>query len=132
MRAERFSLLQAEEAKSHLTQPPIGPTLLASQLRIAEKPAQSRIQRLVDLAFTLLKEAEFLARDKSFTEESSRLQSLDFSGGIDFYGEVERFEVILIKRALEETSGNQARAAKLLQIKPTTLNSKIKLYKIEY
>jgi transcriptional regulator with PAS, ATPase and Fis domain len=80
----------------------------------------------------LLKEAEFLARDKAFTDESARLQSLDFSDGVDFYGEVQRFEVGLIKRALEETAGNQAKAAKLLRIKPTTLNSKIKLYNIEF
>jgi DNA-binding protein Fis len=33
---------------------------------------------------------------------------------------------------LEQTGGNQARAAKLLRIKPTTLNSKIKLYEIEF
>jgi transcriptional regulator with PAS, ATPase and Fis domain len=87
---------------------------------------------LVDLAFTLLREAEFLARDKSFVDETARLQSLNFAEGIDFYQEVERFEVGLIRRALEQTSGNQARAAKLLRIKPTTLNSKIKLYEIEF
>jgi transcriptional regulator with PAS, ATPase and Fis domain len=102
-----------------------------STLRIAERPSPGRVQRLVDLAFTLLKEAEYLARDKAFTEETMRLQSLNLANGIDFYGEVERFEVGLIKRALEQTAGNQARAAKLLHIKPTTLNSKIKLYNIQ-
>jgi transcriptional regulator with GAF, ATPase, and Fis domain len=104
----------------------------SAPFRLAERPAQSRIQRLLDLAFTLLKEAESLARDKSFTDEVGRLRSLDFSQGIDFYHEVETFEVGLIKRALEETSGNQAQAARLLHIKPTTLNSKIKLYNIQF
>jgi transcriptional regulator with GAF, ATPase, and Fis domain len=107
-------------------------TANASQLRIAERPTPTRAQRLVDLAFTLLKEAEFLARDKTLAEETARLQALTMEEGIDFYIEVERFEVGLIKRALEETAGNQARAARLLNIKPTTLNSKIKLYNIEF
>ena len=107
------------------------PANTSSQLRIAERPAQTRTQRLVDLALNLLKEAEFLARDKSLAEETTRLQALNMADGIDFYSEVERFEVGLIKRALEQTAGNQARAARLLSIKPTTLNSKIKLYNIE-
>lgn len=104
----------------------------ASQLRIAERPTQTRVQRLVELAFNLLREAEVLARDKTFTDENIRIQSLNLNEGIDFYDEVQRFEVALIKRALEETAGNQARAARLLRIKPTTLNSKIKLYGIEF
>jgi transcriptional regulator with PAS, ATPase and Fis domain len=128
MRAERASLTDPSANKNQAA----GHQGVSSQLRIAERPAQSRVHRLVDLAFTLLREAEFLARDKSFVDEAARLQSLNFAEGIDFYQEVERFEVGLIRRALEQTSGNQARAAKLLRIKPTTLNSKIKLYEIEF
>jgi DNA-binding protein Fis len=131
MRSDRASVDSAG-TKGQAAQQSLGVSGQSSQLRIAERPARSRVQRLVDLSFTLLKEAEFLARDKSFTEETARLQALDFSEGIDFYGEVQRFEVGLIKRALEETAGNQAKAAKLLRIKPTTLNSKIKLYNIRY
>jgi DNA-binding NtrC family response regulator len=56
---------------------------------------------------------------------------IDVRSGIDFYDEVEKFEVELIKRALERTGGHQTRAAKLLNIKITTLNSKIKKYKID-
>jgi transcriptional regulator with PAS, ATPase and Fis domain len=128
MRAERASLTDPTANKTQTS----GQQGASSQLRIADRPAQSRVHRLVDLAFTLLREAEFLARDKSFIDEAARLQSLNFAEGIDFYQEVERFEVGLIRRALEQTSGNQARAAKLLRIKPTTLNSKIKLYEIEF
>jgi DNA-binding NtrC family response regulator len=51
--------------------------------------------------------------------------------GIDFYEEVTRFEVDLIKRALMHTGGHQGRAARLLNLKITTLNSKIKHYGIE-
>ena len=102
------------------------------RLRIAERPARNRIQHLLELAFSLSKELESLFRDKNFTEQSDRLQTLDLSEGVDFYDEVQHFETGLIKVALDHTGGNQAKAAKLLRIKPTTLNSKIKLYNIEY
>jgi DNA-binding protein Fis len=103
-----------------------------SQLKFAGRPVRGRVQRLLDLADTLLKETSSLARDKAFTEESNRLQSLNVSEGVDFYNEVKRFESGLIRLALDQTGGHQARAAKLLHIKPTTLNSKIKLYGIQY
>lgn len=98
----------------------------------AERPSGDRIQRLRRIADTLLRETETLARDKAFTDESNRLRSLSVSEGIDFYREVERLETGLIKLALDQTNGHQARAAKLLHINATTLNSKIKLYGIEY
>ena len=50
--------------------------------------------------------------------------------GFDFYDEVSRFEIDLIKRALLQSGGHQVRAAKLLNLKVTTLNSKIKHYQI--
>jgi len=102
------------------------------RLRVAERPAPDRVQGLVDLALMLLREAETLARDKAFTEASASSRSFNIAEGIDFYLEVENFETRLIKLALDHTRGNQSRAAKLLGIKPTTLNSKIKLYGIEY
>lgn len=58
------------------------------------------------------------------------VQHLDFSRGISFYEEVSRFEIELIRRALEVTGGHQTRAAKLLGMNNTTLNSKIKSYNI--
>ncbi len=57
--------------------------------------------------------------------------SLDISRGISFYDEVSRFEVELIRRALEITGGHQSKAAKLLGMNNTTLNSKIKVYNIK-
>jgi DNA-binding NtrC family response regulator len=107
-------------------------TVPPPQPKTAERPAQSRVQRLLHLTDALLKETETLARDKAFTDESNRIRSLNFAEGIDFYGEVERFETGLIRLALDQTGGHQARAAQLLRIKPSTLNSKIKLYGIEY
>jgi len=102
-----------------------------TRLKLAERPDRDRLQRVVDLADALLSEAETLARDKAFTEEANKLRPLDILGGIDFYDEVQRFETHLIQMALSETGGNQAKAARLLGIKATTLNSKIKLFDIQ-
>jgi DNA-binding NtrC family response regulator len=52
------------------------------------------------------------------------------SEGLDFYKEVEKFEVQLITSMLHRTQGNQRQAAKFLGLKPTTLHSKIKQYSI--
>jgi DNA-binding NtrC family response regulator len=101
-------------------------------LRIADKPERSSVQRVIDLTTSLLREAQMLAGDKALVEESRRLQGLNLSEGIDFFGEVKQFETSLILLALARTGGHQAQAAKLLNIKPTTLNSKIKLYNIQY
>lgn len=102
------------------------------RLAPAEKGGSSRVRRMVDLASSLMREAQVLARDKAFADESASLQSLDFVNGIDFYNEVQRFETAMIKLALEQANGNQARAARLLGLRATTLNSKIKVYNIEY
>jgi DNA-binding NtrC family response regulator len=56
---------------------------------------------------------------------------IDLSRGISFYDEVNRFQVELIRRAMEITGGHQSRAAKLLGMNTTTLNSKIKYYRIQ-
>jgi DNA-binding NtrC family response regulator len=55
---------------------------------------------------------------------------IDLSHGISFYDEVNRFQIELIRRALEITGGHQSRAAKLLGMNTTTLNSKISYYNI--
>lgn len=101
-------------------------------IKIAGQPVRNRVGRLVDLTNTLLREIETLARDRAFTDEIGRLQALLLSDGIDLFQETKRFEINLIRLALKQTGGHQARAAKLLNIKPTTLNSKIKLHGIEY
>ena len=125
MKAENIDSIQSEERDALRASAP-------QPLKITERPARNRVQHLADLAHTLLREAETLASDKTFTEESNKLRSLNIAEGVDFYDEVMRFEVNLIKLALERTGRNQAAAARLLHIKPTTLNFKIKLYGIEY
>lgn len=52
--------------------------------------------------------------------------------GVDFYNLTENYEKSLIERALRETKGNQTKAAKLLNLRLTTLNSMIKRYDISY
>lgn len=63
------------------------------------------------------------------TEGSSG--DLDISRGVNFYDEVKKFEIDLIRRALEQTGGHQSRAARLLGLNATTLNSKIKTYNLD-
>ena len=55
---------------------------------------------------------------------------IDISRGINFYEQVRSFEIDLITRALDQTGGHQSRAARLLGLNATTLNSKIKSYNI--
>ena len=86
-----------------------------------ERRAQERIRRLKLIARKLLGELEII-------EESSASKELV---AVDFYEEVKRFEVELIVQALTYSAGHQLRAARLLNINPTTLNAKIKQYKIE-
>jgi DNA-binding NtrC family response regulator len=57
--------------------------------------------------------------------------STEIGDGINFYDEVKNFEMDLIIRALEATGGHQSKAAKLLGLNATTLNSKIKSYNIQ-
>jgi len=82
--------------------------------------AHSNITALKELTLRLLREVQAI----------TEVRTLSLEGGVDFYSEVSRFEVDLIKRALLQTAGHQGRAARLLNLKVTTLNSKIKHYNI--
>lgn len=84
-------------------------------------PARNKITSLRELTLRLLREVQ------SLTE----VPSINFESGLDFYDEVSRFEIELIRRALFQTRGHQGRAARLLNLKVTTLNSKIKHYNIQ-
>ena len=89
------------------------------------RTAETPIKRLVELSGTFLQGVQALARNPP-----GFAQVPDIERGIDFYEEVARFEIDLIKLALLKSGGNQARAARLLGLKATTLNTKIKIYKI--
>ena len=49
---------------------------------------------------------------------------------LNLHTEVHHFEAALIRNALVKTGGRQRRAARLLGVKVTTLNTKIKRHKI--
>ena len=102
---------------------------------------KQQIELLTTLTAALLGELEFLhsttaapQTDSADGSESSTGEGgrLDFhESRIDFYQEVERYEIYLIKRALKQASGSQRKAAQLLALNSTTLHSKIKHYGIQ-
>ena len=71
-----------------------------------------------ELAFQMIVETEGVSSD------------IDLARGVNFYDEVKRFEIDLIRRALDQTGGHQSRAARFLGLNATTLNSKIKTYNL--
>ena len=85
------------------------------------EPLESRINCLKILALSLLRE---IASVEKVGESEGR-------NSIDLHAEVRRFEAELIRSALIQTGGRQRKAARLLGTKITTLNTKIKRYKIE-
>lgn len=85
---------------------------------------------MTELAASILAEAECLFREGMLVDLGKRVGRLNVGEGIDFYEEVTGFEVDLIKLALVQTKGHQARAAHLLRLKASTLNAKIKQYGI--
>ncbi len=68
---------------------------------------------------------------KMMAETDGVSNNIDLAHGVSFYDEVKKFEIDLIRRALEQTGGHQSRAARLLGLNATTLNSKIKSYNIQ-
>src|SRR5229473_3367440 len=86
---------------------------------LREATLDNRLDALKNVALTLLDAVDSLRRDQPLRDHCVTLQ-----------GEVQRFETDLIRIALERTGGNQARAARLLGVKHTTLNAKIKRYRI--
>ena len=71
-----------------------------------------------------------LAKEMIRSSEGSS-GDIDIAHGVNFYDEVRKFEIDMIQRALEQTGGHQSRAARLLGLNATTLNSKIKSYNIQ-
>jgi transcriptional regulator with GAF, ATPase, and Fis domain len=92
--------------------------------RVEQRPAEpnvdARLNTLRETVLQLLDEVESLAISRP----------VDIKHGARFSDEVRQFEVSLIRTALGRTSGSQTRAARLLGLKPTTLNAKIKRYGI--
>jgi DNA-binding NtrC family response regulator len=88
---------------------------------------EQRVQQLTLLAKALASEIESLQAE--LATDRNRDRQIDFDHEeIDFYNEVERYEIELIKNALNHCNGNQTQAARLLRMKSTTLNAKMKHY----
>ena len=80
---------------------------------------------------TRLRSLELLVAElQQGLESLSSAQKPDVAQAIDFYEEVRCFEIALIKRALLLAEGHQVKAARLLNLNPTTLNAKVKAYRI--
>jgi DNA-binding NtrC family response regulator len=73
---------------------------------------------------------ESLAHAQKQIARLSSLPVIDVAQGIDLSDVVRQFEKRLIESALRYTNGSQVRAARLLKIKPTTLNMKMAKYRI--
>jgi DNA-binding NtrC family response regulator len=79
---------------------------------------------LEELTLTLLKEIALL-------KDVQKLQAQVEEPALSLPDEVRRFEIEIIRRTLLRTGGHQARAAHLLGVNATTLNSKLKRYHID-
>lgn len=77
------------------------------------------LNSLREAALTVLREVDSLTSRQPGPPQKFGLQE-----------EVQRYEIELIKNALQRTRGNQRRAARLLGVKVTTLNCKIKRFGI--
>ncbi|HEX7332769.1 MAG TPA: helix-turn-helix domain-containing protein [Pyrinomonadaceae bacterium] len=93
----------------------------------SQSELEHRVQQLTLLAKALANEIETL--QTQITTDRERHRRIDFDNdGIDFYDEIHRYEIELIKSALNMCGGNQTQAARLLRMKSTTLNAKMKHY----
>jgi DNA-binding NtrC family response regulator len=84
-------------------------------------PLNAHLENLREIVCTMMTELECLGR--LAPQESTP---------VDLKDAVQRFEIDLISAALEKTRGNQSKAARLLGVKHTTLNAKLKRYHIRY
>ena len=82
-------------------------------------------QVLKNVALALISEGATQA-----PEPASGAERPDAPAEMSFYEEVRRFEIGLITRALRLAHGKQSMAARLLGLKPTTLNAKMKQYQM--
>ncbi len=92
----------------------------AEQQAAPDQSASVRLKTLKELATALVQEIDSIKGQGSFESKPT----------VDFAAEVRRFETDLIRWALLRTGGHQRRAARMLNLKVTTLNAKIKRYRI--
>lgn len=88
------------------------------EMRSTAIPLRSRIATIIDLVASL----------NAAVEDLQVFDLPPLNESFDFYDEVRRFEISLIRKALKMTHGSQVKAAELLKLNATTLNTKIKNY----
>jgi transcriptional regulator with PAS, ATPase and Fis domain len=89
----------------------------------ASTSLHSQLRLISEAALSLLDQIESV-REEQTTDSDRAAASL--------YDEVRGLEIRLIRSALSQTRGHQRKAARLLGVKATTLNAKIKRYKIPF
>jgi len=88
--------------------------------RLREPTLHSRLDDLRAMARSLLTELDSLGLPVE----------LELEGGLKLDDELKRYEIGLIRAALDKAGGSQTRAARMLGVKVSTLNTKIKRYQI--
>lgn len=81
----------------------------------------------------IIERAVVLSQDNKINKELlpdyilfPKLEQLNMTEAEDFYSKLRNYQLYLIKKALKESNGVQKKAAKLLGLKPTTLNEMLK------
>lgn len=111
---------------------------MRSQNYIKSVPLQTRGRDVtggddISSALNLVRDLIAALTTAAEATETMAAREIKFVGtGIDFFAEVNRFEVQMITQALRLARGSQIKAARLLGLNATTLNSKIKAYKIDW
>ena len=103
-------------------------SILGLEENNTQQVEQTPVDGTVDARLNTLRETVLQLLDE--VESLAISRPVDIKRGARFSDEVRQFEVSLIRTALGRTSGSQTRAARLLGLKPTTLNAKIKRYGI--
>lgn len=98
-----------------------GVTSSGVQAGVGLVPQFMRMAAVQDLANTLLTEIKDLGE----------ANELNLANGINIREEIRRYETELIRLALRLNGNHQLRTARMLGIKPTTLNAKIKRFAIQ-
>jgi DNA-binding NtrC family response regulator len=104
-------------------------SVLGLEANVADPVEQTPPQANVDVRLNTLRETVLQLLEE--VESLAISKTVDIKNGARFSDEVRQFEVSLIRTALGRTSGSQTRAARLLGLKPTTLNAKIKRYGLQ-
>jgi DNA-binding NtrC family response regulator len=102
--------------------PSVSPAVLSHEQALSAAVINNRVEALKALSNSLLSELETLRVAAADGEQPDE---------IDLADEVARFQVNLIRTALIRTGGRQRAAARLLNVKSTTLHAKIKKYGLE-